>query len=121
MFGVSLIEGPDFYQKVMRAVKYAILFVGLVFLAFFLTETLAGGRIHTMQYLLVGAAQGVFYVLLLSFTEHLGFLPAYVCAAGATVALLACYGGPGAQQFSALPGAPDGACGDLWHALQRAR
>ena len=50
----------------MRSSKYAILFFGFTFLAFFLYEMIAGGRIHAIQYLMVGASQCIFYLLLLS-------------------------------------------------------
>ncbi|NWG47135.1 MAG: cell envelope integrity protein CreD [Alphaproteobacteria bacterium] len=92
-FGVDLHSPVTFYRKVERATKYAILFFGFVFLTVFLAETLAGGRVHAVQYLLVGASQCVFYLLLLSLAEHLGFRPAYAIAAGANVALVSLYGG----------------------------
>ena len=76
---------------VNRATKYSILFISLTFLAFFMYEILGGLRIHAMQYLLVGLAIALFYLLLLSFAEIIGFLPAYLTAATATTALVTSY------------------------------
>jgi len=81
------------YQTVNRALKYAVLFIGLVFLAYFLMETLLGVRVHPAQYLLIGVAQAVFYLLLLAFAEHIGFTLAFILSAVATVTLTAGYAG----------------------------
>lgn len=91
--GVSFIEPANPYQSVARSLKYALMFVGLVFLAYFLFETLQGKRVHPAQYVLIGLAQIVFYLLLLSVAEHLGFDLAFLIAAGATVALISAYAG----------------------------
>jgi inner membrane protein len=91
-FGVSLVETVDHYQQTMRSAKYAILFIALTFVVFFFVETLTGKRIHPIQYLLVGMALILFYCLLLSLSEHLGFTPAYLIAAVATIGLIAFYG-----------------------------
>src|SRR5262249_42314431 len=56
-FGVSFYQPVNFYQLVERALKYAVLFIGFAFLAFFLIETMSGSRIHGVQYLLIGGAQ----------------------------------------------------------------
>lgn len=90
-FSVSLIEPVDHYQLTERAVKYALLFIGLTFMAFFLFETLTGLRVHPMQYLLVGAALVLFYLVLLAFSEHLGFDAAYWLASLACSGLIAFY------------------------------
>jgi inner membrane protein len=92
-FGVELMVPADTYQKVLRSVKYGILFVLLPFLVFFLFEVFSGRRVHAMQYLLVGFAECLFYLLLLSVSEHLGFGPTYLLAALATVGLIAFYAG----------------------------
>lgn len=91
--GVSFVEPADPYQSVARSLKYALMFVGLVFLAFFLFETAQGRRVHPAQYVLIGLAQIVFYLLLLSIAEHLGFDAAFLIAAGATVGLISAYAG----------------------------
>ncbi len=89
--GVSFYQPVDHYQLVERALKYAVLFVGLAFLAFFLIEMVAGARIHVVQYLLAGAAQVIFYLLLLALAEQIGFAPAYAVAAAACAILTALY------------------------------
>ncbi len=90
--GVRLIQTVDFYTKVIRAVKYAVLFIGLTFLTFFLFETLmAGLRIHPIQYGLVGLAMSIFYLLLLSLSEYYGFQWAYIVSTFATVGLITLY------------------------------
>jgi len=90
---VNFVSPLNPYQTVNRALKYAVLFIGLVFLAYFLMETLLGVRVHPAQYLLIGIAQAVFYLLLLAFAEHIGFTLAFLLSATATVALTAGYAG----------------------------
>ena len=90
-FGVSLIQGVDFYTKINRTIKYAVMFIAITFLAFFLFEVLSKIRIHPFQYLLVGFALALFYLLLLSLSERFGFLPAYVISTIATIGLITSY------------------------------
>jgi inner membrane protein len=90
-FGVTLLSPVDTYRANDRAVKYQILFIGLTFLAFTLLELLSTLRVHAIQYLLVGFALCLFFLLLLSLSEHVGFARAYVTAAVATVALIGGY------------------------------
>ena len=87
--GVSLVELADPYQSVSRSLKYAPLFIGLVFLTYFLFEATTGRRVHPAQYVLVGIAQVVFYLLLLSLAEHTGFDRGFLLAGAGTVVLLA--------------------------------
>jgi inner membrane protein len=89
--GVSLHQTVDQYQKSTRSAKYGILFLALTFGVYFLLEVLSRLRVHPFQYLLVGFALVLFYVLLLSLSEHLGFDPAYVLAAAATIGLISGY------------------------------
>lgn len=89
--GVSFVDLVDPYQSVTRSLKYAPLFIGLVFLAYFVFEVTTGKRVHPAQYLLVGVAQIVFYLLLLSIAERTGFDSAFAIAAAATVALISAY------------------------------
>jgi inner membrane protein len=91
--GVSFVEPANPYQSVARSLKYALLFVGLVFLAYFLFEATTGRRVHPAQYVLIGLAQIVFYLLLLSIAERVGFDLAFLVAAGATVGLISAYAG----------------------------
>jgi inner membrane protein len=86
--GTSFIEMADPYQSVSRSVKYVLLFVGLLFLSYFVFEVATGKRVHPAQYVLVGIAQIVFYLLLLSLAERIGFDWAFLLAGFATVALL---------------------------------
>lgn len=91
--GVTFVEPANPYQSVSRSLKYAPLFIGLVFLTYFLFETTTGRRVHPAQYVLVGMAQVIFYMLLLSIAEHTGFDPAFALAAAATVGLISAYAG----------------------------
>jgi inner membrane protein len=88
---VRLIQPVDEYQKNTRSAKYAILIIGLTFLLYFFFEVLRKMFIHPFQYLLVGLALTVFYLLLLSFSEHLGFNTAYLASATATIGLICFY------------------------------
>jgi inner membrane protein len=90
-FGVAFIEPVDLYLTLERALKYGFLFVGLTFAAFFLFELLAGLAIHPIQYALVGIALAVFFLLLLSLSEHLAFALSYAIAAFACVGLIGFY------------------------------
>lgn len=92
-FGVSFIDPVDQYLKSERAIKYALLFIGLTFAGFFLFEVMRQLRVHPIQYGLVGAALALFYLLLLSLSEHIGFGAAYASAGAATVLLIAVYVG----------------------------
>jgi inner membrane protein len=76
-FGVRLVFPVDGYQKVTRSLKYAVLFIVLTFVAFFLVEARAPRRPTLVQYLLAGVALVVFYTLLLSLSEVAGFDAAY--------------------------------------------
>jgi inner membrane protein len=86
--GVSFIEVADPYQSVNRSLKYVLLFLGLIFLSFFIFEATTGKRVHPAQYILVGTAQIIFYLLLLSFAERIGFDFGFLLAGAATVILL---------------------------------
>ncbi len=77
-FGVDLYMPISVYRLTERATKYGVLFLGLTFVTYFLFEVVAGLRLHPLQYLLVGFANCLFYLLLLSLAEHIGFGLAYV-------------------------------------------
>jgi len=94
---VSFVSSDDVYRGVARAVAYGIMFIGIVFLATLIFEVISGRKAHPAQYILVGLAQCVFYLLLLALTEIIGFTPAFVVAAAATVSLLAYYAGASFQ------------------------
>lgn len=86
--GTSFIEVADPYQSVNRSLKYVLLFVGLVFLTYFVFEVTTAKRVHPAQYVLVGVAQLIFYLLLLSISERIGFDRGFLIAGSATVLLL---------------------------------
>jgi inner membrane protein len=90
-FGINLVQPVDIYQRTTRAVKYGGLFIALSFITLFLVENLQRRRIHPIQYGLMGLALSVFYLLLLAFSEHLGFLVAYVLATVALCTLMSVY------------------------------
>ncbi|MCB1771703.1 MAG: cell envelope integrity protein CreD [Candidatus Competibacteraceae bacterium] len=91
LIGVRFIEPADSYVQSDRALKYSLLFIGLSFTAFFLFEVLKRLAIHPLQYGLTGAALVLFYLLLLSLSEHLGFALSYGVATAACVALVSYY------------------------------
>ena len=86
--GVSFVEVASPYQSVNRSLKYVPLFLGLVFLTYFIFEVTTGRRVHPAQYILVGMAQIIFYLLLLSFAERIGFDLGFLIAGIASVGLL---------------------------------
>jgi inner membrane protein len=90
-FGVSFIDPVDHYLQSDRATKYAFLFIGLTFAACFLLEVLRRLSVHPIQYGLVGLALAIFFLLLLSLSEHVGFMLAYAISAAACVSLIAYY------------------------------
>ena len=79
----------DSYRSTRRSLHYITLFLGLVFLTYFLFEVLTGKSVHPAQYALVGIAQVIFYLLLLSLAEHLGFDVSFLIAGTCTVSLFA--------------------------------
>ena len=79
----------DSYRSTRRCLHYITLFLGLVFLTYFLFEILTGKSVHPAQYALVGVAQTIFFLLLLSLAEHLGFDLSFLIAGASTVALFA--------------------------------
>ncbi len=87
-FGVDLVSTVDHYRMALRSIKYAGLFILLTFATVWLIEVLAGLDVHPIQYLLLGAALCVFYLLELSLSEHLGFPVAYVLASLLIVAMV---------------------------------
>lgn len=90
-FGVRLLLPMAHYAKSMRSAKYAILIISLTFMVFFFVQILNRIYLHPFQYLLVGLALTVFYTLLLSISEHLGFTLGYGISATATIGLITLY------------------------------
>jgi inner membrane protein len=87
-FGVKFLMPVDQYQKTFRTAKYAILVILLTFISLLFTELLSKKKVHLLQYVLIGAAMIIFYALLLSLSEQLGFNLAYLIASIATVGLI---------------------------------
>jgi inner membrane protein len=90
-FGVRLLIPADQYQKSARTAKYHALIILLAFTALFLVEITSKIKIHPFQYILIGVALIVYYTLLLSLSEHLGYNVAYLIASLATVLLVSFY------------------------------
>lgn len=90
-FGANLYVPVDFYDLVSRAIKYGLLFPAVSFMAVLIMEVLTRRRLHPVQYAFAGVALVLFFVLLLSFSEHIGFAPAYLLSALATSGMLAAY------------------------------
>lgn len=90
-FGVDLKLPMDDYQKATRSAKYALMVLGLTFLIFFLVEILNNKKIHPLQYILVGLALCIFYVLLVSISEHLNFNMAYLIGSVSVISIITMY------------------------------
>ncbi len=90
-FGVSMRLPVDVYQKSERVAKYAVLFITLTYLVFFFVEVLNRILIHPVQYILVGLALVLFYVLLLAFSEQIQFNMAYLVSSVMTIGLVTLY------------------------------
>jgi inner membrane protein len=90
-FGTNLLLPLDDYQKSMRSAKYAIMTIGLTFLIFFMIEILNKRKIHPFQYILVGLSLSIFYVLLVSLSEHVSFNLSYLISTLAVVGMITAY------------------------------
>ena len=88
---VDLIQPVDLYSQVNRAIKYGFLFIGFTFLALLMFDVIGGVRVSPVEYLLMGAALVLFFVLLLAFAEVIGFTPAYILASGSIAGLNTAY------------------------------
>jgi inner membrane protein len=88
---IGLVEPVDLYSQVNRSVKYGFLFIGFTFLMFLMFDVVAGARVATAEYLLTGAGLVLFFVLLLAFSEVIGFAAAYALASVAIIGLLTAY------------------------------
>ena len=91
IFGVRFIQVVDTYQQVTRSAKYAVLFISLTFLIYFLVEVLGGYKLHPIQYLFIGLSNCIFYLLLLSLSEHINFNFAYLLSASSSSLLISLY------------------------------
>lgn len=88
---VALIEPVDLYSRIDRSVKYGFLIIGFTFLAFLMFDIVAGAAVAAPEYLLTGAGLALFFVLLLAFSEVIGFAAAYALASVAIIGLVTAY------------------------------
>jgi inner membrane protein len=88
---IDLIQPVDLYSQVNRATKYGFLFIGFTFLALLMFDVIGGVRVSAVEYLLMGAAIVLFFVLILAFAEVIGFTPAYLLASAAIAGLNTAY------------------------------
>jgi inner membrane protein len=88
---INLIQPVDLYSQVNRATKYGFLFIGFTFLALLMFDVIGGVRVSAVEYLLMGAAIVLFFVLLLAFAEVIGFTFAYIVASAAIAGLNTAY------------------------------
>ena len=120
VLSIDFVDPVNVYLQSERAVKYGVLFIALTFAGFFLTEILRRSPIHSMQYLLVGLALAIFFLLLIALSEHLPFYAAYGISAVACIGLIAFYlAGAlgGAKQGLAFGGGLTGLYGVLYGVL----
>jgi inner membrane protein len=89
--GVAFVEPGDVHQQTDRILKYGVLVIGLTFATIFINGLIGRKRVHPVQYLLVGTALCLFYLLLLSLSEQIGFGAAYILASIVDIALIAWY------------------------------
>ena len=120
-FGVAFIDPVSPYVLSDRATKYGLLFIALTFVGVGALEVLRRLRVHPIQYLLVGSALAIFFLLLVSLSEHVPFAVAYLAAAAACTALLTFYGAfvlRGSRAGAAFGAAIGGLFGALYALLQ---
>jgi inner membrane protein len=101
-FGLRLLIPADQYQKSTRTAKYGVLIIILAFTALFLVEITTKIRIHPFQYILVGVALIIYYTLLLSLSEQVGYNIAYAIASLATILLVSMYSASFLKQKSII-------------------
>ncbi len=90
-FGIKMFIPVDTYQKSTRTAKYALMFIVFGFGSFFFSEIMNKVRLHPIQYLLVGFSITIFYVLLISISEHVNFDIAYLISGASVIALISGY------------------------------
>jgi inner membrane protein len=99
-FGLKLVQPANLYQQNHRSIKYAVLFIALTFITFFLFELFFKKKLHPLHYFFTGGALSTFYLLLIAFSEHLGFTQAYSIA---TIAITLLMGGYSQSIFKSRP------------------
>ena len=88
---IDLIQPVNLYSQIDRAVKYGFLFIGFTFVTFLMFDVIGGARVAAAEYLLTGVGLILFFVMLLAFSEVIGFTWAYLVAAAAIIALISSY------------------------------
>lgn len=91
MVGVDFISPVDNYRMSERSLKYVVLFLLMTFVAIWLIEIIAGVRVHLLQYMFIGLGMCLFYLLLLSFAEHIGFGWSYIISSLLVVGMIGAY------------------------------
>ena len=89
--GLSLVDPVNIYSQADRASKYGLLFVLLTFVGFFGFELIKQLPIHPIQYGLVGLSLAIFFLLLVSLSEHTEFVWSYLIASAACIGLIGFY------------------------------
>lgn len=89
--GVDLYEPVALYTLIQRSIKYGVLFILLTFLTFLVFEITQKSKLHYVQYILIGFSLGLFFLVLLSLSEHLAFLEAYLSASTITILSISLY------------------------------
>ncbi|KIM13237.1 MAG: hypothetical protein KU38_00840 [Sulfurovum sp. FS08-3] len=90
-FGVEFMVPIDYYKKSDRSIKYGVLLILLTFITFFFVEIFIKRPIHPFQYILVGFGLVLFFALLVSISEHIGFDKAYIISSVATITSITLY------------------------------
>lgn len=91
MVGVDFLVSIDNYRMSERSSKYDFMFLLLTFLVVWLMEVITRERVHFIQYLLLGTALSLFYLLLTALSEHIGFYTAYALASLAVIITITLY------------------------------
>lgn len=86
-FGTEFILQADHYQKSLRSAKYGILLIVVTFLSLLFTEMTRNQKIHIFHYLLMALGLVLFFSLLNSLSEHIGFGLAYIISGVSTIIL----------------------------------
>jgi len=89
--GVRLFEPVALYDLVTRAVKYGLLFIALTFLTLGLIEFVFDAKLSLVQFLLIGVALAIFFLILVALAEHMGFTTAYILASSTVVVINTLY------------------------------
>ena len=82
---VALFDSVTSYTQIYRACNYGILFIGMSLVVVFIFEIVSKKAAHYVQYGVVGFSLVIFYLLLLSLSEHIGFEWSYLISSLAIV------------------------------------